>query len=337
VVYLIWTSRSFEELCLFDSALVDLASNESFTSVPWKLVVSVHYTGQKKIETKHFYCATVGEDKDLDLSQALPEDISQIGAKKEDCMSQHASQSIRLSHPDIQATDQSASAPKNLASEVKRVTTFYQKAFSSNSLFAAGTKGPLVDQPLLVPTPSNSPLLYAALAILCFFGAYGGLLLPTWYQVNLAASTTNGAMYFALGMLYVVCIMAGSMIPPLCLLFAIAAVRKIFTSRRSRYQVTKGLGAAFFSPSSIQVSSSGGVCLTSKITGNSIPVQTRRPDIKMALKRVLDQHGGEAEVPDYVGGPESLMVKTRVEAESLNNESFVPKGPYLWFKNVVAW
>lgn len=328
MVYLIWTSRSFEELCLLDSALVDLASNDRSSSAPWKLVLSLHYTGQKTIDAKHSYCATVVEAEES--MQDLSENVSQAEVKKETSMSSTVSRS------DSRVLDQQ---PNNKI--MTRVSTFYRSFSSVKVLNAANAEAspPVAayNKPLLVPTPSNNPLLYSLLAILCFFGAYGGLILPTWYQVDLAATTTDGAMWFALGMLYVVCVMAGATIPPLCLLLAIAAVRKTFASRSGKYATKKGLSAAFFSPSSIQVSNGGGLCLASKLTGYAVPVQTRRPDVKSALKRVLDQHRGEAEVPVYVGGPEGFMDVTRKEVEALNNERWVPSGPYLWFKKVVAW
>lgn len=278
--YLVWSSRSIEDLSLLDSALVDLASADSSTK-SW-LRLHVHFTGKHEKIVASF-------DREKDATQP-----TELRAEDSETSSDSYFTSISIS-------------------SISTETSNFCGPSSSSTPQSETCKRKI--KPLLIPVASNHPILYLVLASLCFLGAYAGLQIPAYYDAQLKSHTLN---WFVLGLLRVSCLIVGSCCPPLLGLIALASLRKSLVSS-SRSQSLGSDAAKSMVYSSVQ-EINGGLHLKCKASGFCVPIDTRRPDLRSLLSRIKATHDTEIEIPVLVGGREALLESSRNEIEEQNSQ-----------------
>jgi hypothetical protein len=111
--------------------------------------------------------------------------------------------------------------------------------------------------------------------------------------------------------MFIPALAAGSMIPPLLLIWAMALIRKVFRGRYVNHSSVQSTPCEY-APCSLITSSEPPVLSSTRhahpkvadgnATSSTIVVMRGRMDLKKALSEIRAQHMSEVEIPTLVGG-----------------------------------
>jgi len=300
-VYFLWSSRALCDLQLMGADLIRQATRAIKADDAW-LDARLAYTGFEQE-------AAAGDGKLPGGDLAVPP-----GSKAP--WSRTSSDSSTVSG--VSGSDQSP-AVADVAIHLEG-----HEAQKGRKLAQGGTPGPLAGGPW------SQPLVYIPCALLCFFGAFGGLCAAWYYDAYYARTTATGANYSSIGCIQFVAISLCGLLPPILLLASLALYRRSTAALKAESAVRDPMHSPVVEdcPDMLLPGSSsavhggldvavlpayGGLVPADQESGAAapLPLLRGRPDVRGLLREVLAAHPEQKEIQVLVGGPEAMYLQVR--------------------------